>query len=135
MPYQVGHYCSYWMHGHNSHYELRSVEIAKEEGVILFCSAPHTMQDSQPLDCTVFGPLKRHWSEVCHQHRQCNPGVVISKLKFSALFSQAWLMALTPGNIVTGFRKCGIYPFDRQVIPWLMKLLQSLRNHLLLMIH
>ena len=25
--------------------------------------------------------------------------------------SEAWLLALTPANIVSGFRKCGIYPF------------------------
>ena len=103
--------------GHSSHYEPRSVEIAKEEEIILFCLPPHTTQDSQPLDCTVFGPLKRHWWEICHQHQQHNPGVVISKLNFSGLFSQAWLNALTPGNIVAGFRKCGIHPFNQQAIP------------------
>ena len=96
--------------GHSSHYEPRSVEIAKEEEIIHFCLPPHTTQDSQPLDCTMFGPLKCHWSEICHQHQQCNSGVVISKLNFSGLFSQAWLNALTPGNIVAGFRNCGIHP-------------------------
>ena len=90
--------------GHSSHYEPRSVEIAKEEDIILFCLPPHTTQDSQPLDCTVFGPLKRHWSDVCHQYQQRNPGTVISKLNFSRLFSQAWLMALSPANIIAGFR-------------------------------
>ena len=103
--------------GHSSHYEPRSVEIAKEEDIILFCLPPHTTQDSQPLDCTVFGPLKRHWSDVCHQYQQRNPGAVISKLNFSRLFSQAWLTALSPANIIAGFRKCGIHPFNRQAIP------------------
>ena len=103
--------------GHSSHYEPQSVEIAKEEDIILFCLPPHTTQDSQPLDCTVFGPLKRHWSDVCHQYQQRNPGAVISKLNFSCLFSQAWLTALSPANIIAGFRKCGIHPFNRQAIP------------------
>ena len=96
--------------GHSSHYEPRSVEIAKEEEIIHFCLPPHTTQYSQPLDCTMVGPLKCHWSEICHQHQQCNSGVVISKLNFSGLFSQAWLNALIPGNIVAGFRNCGIHP-------------------------
>ncbi len=103
--------------GHSSHYDPVSVELAKEEDVIIFCLPPHTTQDSQPLDCTVFGPLKRHWSDVCHNFQQRNPGVVVSKLNFSSLFSQAWLKALTPANIVAGFRKCGVYPFNRNVIP------------------
>ena len=60
------------MDGHSSHYEPKSVDIAKEESVILFCLPPHTTQDSQPLDCTVFGPLKHHWSDVCHEFSSRN---------------------------------------------------------------
>ena len=107
------------MDGHSSHYEPSSVELAKENDVILFCLPPHTTQDSQPLDCTVFGPLKRHWSNVCHKYLKNNPGVVISKYNFSEVFSEAWLLALTPANIVSGFRKCGIHPFNRNAIPTL----------------
>ena len=103
--------------GHSSHYEPASVELAREEGVILFCLPPHTTQDSHPLDCTVFAPLKRHWSDVCHQFQHYHPGMVISKLNFSGLFAEAWLKALTPANIVAGFRKCGVYPFNRNAIP------------------
>ena len=72
--------------GHSSHYEPSSIEFARENGIILFCLPPHTTQDSQPLDTAVFGPLKRHWSDVCHTCFQNNPGIVISKLNFIALF-------------------------------------------------
>ena len=104
------------MDGHSSHYEPSSVELAKNNDVILFCLPPHTTQDSQPLDCTVFGPLKRHWSTVCHEFLHNHPGVVINKYNFSGLFAKAWLLALTPANIVSGFKKCGIYPFNRNAI-------------------
>ena len=70
-------------------------------------------QDSQPLDCTVLGPLKHHWSATCHEFQQKHPGMVISKLNFIELFAKAWLQALTPANIVAGFRSRGIYPFNR----------------------
>ena len=89
--------------GHSSHYEPASIELAKTEGVIIFCLPPHTTQDSQPLDCTVFGPLKRHWSAICQEFQQKHPGMVISKLNFTELFVKAWLQALTPANIVAGF--------------------------------
>ena len=42
--------------------------------------------------------------------------MVISKLNFTELFAKAWLQALTPANIVAGFRTCGIYPFNRNAI-------------------
>lgn len=93
------------------------MEFAREEEVVIFCLPPHTTQDSQPLDTSVFGPLKRHWTDVCHKRLQSNPGMVISKYNFSEVFSEAWMKALTPGNIVSGFKKCGIYPFNRDAIP------------------
>lgn len=103
--------------GHSSHFEPSSIELARENDVIIFCLPPHTTQDSQPLDTSVFGLLKRHWSDVCHQQLQKEPGLVVTKYNFSELFSRAWLRSLTPTNIISGFRKCGIYPFNRNAIP------------------
>ena len=100
--------------GHSSHYEPQSVEFAREEGVIIFCLPPHTTHETQPLDYTVFGPLKRHWSDVCHDFQQENPGKVVSKLNFMPLFAKAWLLALTPANIIAGFKKCGIFSFQQK---------------------
>ena len=59
-----------------------------------FCLPPHTTQDSQSLDCTVFGPLKRPWTDVCHDFQQQNPDITTSKLNFSPLFTKAWLLAI-----------------------------------------
>ena len=100
------------MYGHSSHYEPSSLELAKENDAILFCLSPHTMQDSQPLDCTVIGPLKHHWSNVRHKYLQNHPGAIINKYNFCEVFSEAWLLALTPSNVVFGFCKCGIHPFN-----------------------
>ena len=47
--------------GHSSHYQPDLVRFAKEHEIILFCLPPHTTHESQPLDTTVFGPLKQHW--------------------------------------------------------------------------
>ena len=104
------------------------MEFAKENCHFILSTPPpppHTTQDSQPLDCTVFGPLRRHWSVVCHDFLKTHPGTVVSKCNFSALFAKAWLLALTPGNIMSGFRKCGVYPFDHTKIPILSDGVQS----------
>ena len=44
--------------GHKTHYELPTVEFAKENDVIMLCLPPHSTHASQPLDTCVFNPLK-----------------------------------------------------------------------------
>ena len=87
--------------GHSSHFELASIEMACKKEVIILCLPPHTTHESQPLDSAVFGPLKKHWTGVCHDFQQANPGAVITKYSFSRLFSQAWLDSLSAHNLKT----------------------------------
>ena len=98
--------------GHSTHYQPDVVRYAKENNVIMLCLPPHTTHETQPLDCGVFAPLKSHWSAVCHDFTQKNPGKVITKFNFNQLFSEAWLHAIVPSNIIPGFRTCGVYPFN-----------------------
>ncbi len=37
---------------------------------------------------------------------------MITKLNFNLVFKPAWESAATPANLVNGFKKCGIHPFD-----------------------
>jgi len=87
--------------------------FAKEHGIIM---PPNTTQKSQLLEFGVFGALKSQWSNVCHRFFQENPGKVIMKIHFSALFSQAWARAISPSNIIAGFQTCGVYPFNPAAI-------------------
>ena len=47
---------------------------------------------------------------------QDNPGRVVTKYQFSALFSQAWYKAIKPENITSEFQKAGICPFNPEAI-------------------
>ena len=94
--------------GHSSHYEPATIRFAKENDVIILCLAPHTTHETQPLDCSLFWPLKIHWREAVHDLYQKNPGKVISKLNFSGIFRQAWLQSITAENICGGFQKAGV---------------------------
>ena len=60
--------------GHSSHYTLKLIQTASEKNVIIFCLPPHTIADSQPLDTSVFGPLKSYWSQACRDYIFSNPG-------------------------------------------------------------
>ena len=81
--------------GHSTHYQPQSVRLAKEHGLIVLCLPPLTTHEAQPLDWGAFGPLKSHWSSVCHSFFQNNPGKVITRFQFSSLFSEAWAKALS----------------------------------------
>lgn len=102
--------------GHSSHYEPDTIRFAAKEGVVVLCLPPHTTHVSQPLDVSFFKPLKSYWSEACHQYMQDNPGRVVTKYQFSSLFSASWYKAIRPENIIAGFRKVGICPFNSKAI-------------------
>ena len=91
--------------GHSTHYQPQLLRLAKENE-----------HEAQPLDCGAFGPLKAHWSHVCHAYLQQNPDCIITPFQFSSLFSQAWSAAVSPANIIAGFRTCGVYPFNPSAI-------------------
>ena len=102
--------------GHSTHFDLLSLHFAKDNGIIIFCLPPHTTHECQPLDCSLFKPLKDKWREECHKFYAKNPGMVINKFNFCRVFRGAWLSAVTPENIISGFRKGGIYPYNRNAI-------------------
>jgi len=87
------------MDGHSSHYCPETICLARQQDIILFMLQPHTTQEIQPLDTSVFSSLKTHWQDVCHDYLQQHPGCVITKYQFSGLFSEAWGKALVPISI------------------------------------
>ena len=98
--------------GHSTHYQPDVVKFAREHNIIMLCLSPHTSHASQPLDCGVFKPLKSEWTNVCHTFFQNNPGKIITRFNFNSLFSQAWLTAVNPANIIGGFKRSGVCPYD-----------------------
>ena len=102
--------------GHSTHYQPQVIRLAVEHNCIILCLPPHTTHEAQPLDVGVFAPLKVQWTRVCHEFYQKYPGSVVTKFNFSRLFSQAWCLAVTPVNIISGFRRAGVYPLDRNVL-------------------
>ena len=78
----------------------------------MLCLPPHTSHASLPLDCGIFKLLKSEWTNVCHILFQNNPGKIITRFNFNSLFSQAWLRAVNPANIIGGFKRGGVCPYD-----------------------
>ena len=102
--------------GHSTHYQPATVQYAKDNGVVMLCLPPHSSHVSQPLDVSVFSPLKKHWNDAIHKFLSQNPGRVVTKYSFSPLLKEAWDKTMTAKNICSGFRCSGIYPFIRDKV-------------------
>ena len=102
------------MDNHESHIALDAIKYAKENGVNLLTLPPHTSNHTQPLDRSVFGPMKAYFNDYANNWMMANPGEPI-KIEIIELTGKAWLKAATPSNILSGFKVSGIWPFDRNV--------------------
>ena len=60
----------------------------------------------------VFKPQKPHFSKACRRHLAANPGHVITADAFARLLAQAWPEAVTPVSVMSGFKRCVIYPLN-----------------------
>ena len=109
--------------GHSSHISIDVIKLARDNGVHLLCLPAHTTHMLQPLDVGVFKSLKSNYSTACKKYLSKHPGQVITTDVLASLLAQAWPESLTPINVMSGFRKCGIYPLnpgeisDRQLAP------------------
>ena len=102
--------------GHRSHISLTLTEWARQHNIILFVLPPHSSHLTQPLDVGIFGPFKKMYSQECQKYMKLNPGINITKYDVSQLTSKPYLKALTPENLISAFRRTGIYPFSNTVI-------------------
>lgn len=103
--------------GHGSHETMAIIERAIAENIILISLPPHCTHALQPLDRTVFGPLKAAYNEQCSDFLVEHPLHVVNKWTFPTLFRKAWEQAVTAENIKQGFRTCGIAPFNPAAVP------------------
>jgi len=118
------------MDGHSSHYSPDVIRVAAEQKVILFTLPPHTTHATQPLDRGCFSPLKVSWRQVCHEFYTSHPGQVVTQYDFSSLFAETWKRAMTPKNIISGFRVTGVCPFDRSKVQGAIPASPPARSHM-----
>ncbi|XP_052798487.1 uncharacterized protein LOC128230336 [Mya arenaria] len=103
--------------GHKSHVSLSLIEWAKEYNIILFVLPPHCSHLLQPLDVSCFGPLEMAWNALIHRYMRESGGCLVTRYEVARLASRVYSSTLTPSNIQSAFKKSGIYPFNRNVVP------------------
>ena len=100
---------------HSSHISLKVVEICKNAGIVLLTLPPHTSHKLQPLDRSVYGPLKAYYYRALDDWMRTNAGAFVSIHHVGQLAARAFVLSMTPANIQAGFRASGIYPFNRDI--------------------
>ena len=100
------------MDGHTSHYDPSTITMAAEEGIILCALPPNTTHLSQPLDRSCFSPLKAAWREARQHFQAINPNRILTMFDFNKVFSEAWYRSMSMGNITSGYKVTGLYPFN-----------------------
>lgn len=100
---------------HSSHLSIEGLDLAKEHGIIMLSFPPHCSHKLQPLDRSVFGPFKKFYNAAGGSWLRENPGIPMSILNIAGVVKQALPSAVTPQNIMSGFRVAGLLPFNRHI--------------------
>lgn len=100
-----------------AHISFKAVEKARSNGIVLLTLPPHTSHRMQPLDMTVYGPFKTLYSRALDGWMRSNPGKTVSIYQIAGLVNEAFLSAVTPRNITSGFKFTGIFPYNRDIFP------------------
>lgn len=100
---------------HNSHVNLPVINFCRENGIVLLTFPPHCSHKLQPLDRSVYGPLKTYFNKESMDWMRINPGKRIRIYEIPDLVSLALPKALTVNNITSGFRVSGIWPVNSNI--------------------
>lgn len=120
-PWLVEHHYQFpiivFLDGHSSHLSLQLSKFCRDKEIIIVCLPPNTTHLMQPLDVAVFGPMKKNWRkkvrQFCFEH-----GHEISKQDVPTVLSEVLATESTAENIKSGFRKCGLVPFDPSLVDY-----------------
>lgn len=103
----------------SSHISLSVLRLCSENNVSFVCLPPNSTHLTQPLDVAFFGPMKKYWRTILTSWRESPEGRhynTIPKDRFPSLLRGliGKMSATSRSNLQSGFRKCGIYPFDKE---------------------
>lgn len=111
----VEHPCLLLLDNHDSHLSIDVLNFCKENGIVLLSFPPHTSHRLQPLDLSVYGPFKRFYFSAVDNWLISNAGKTITIYDIPSLVNTAFSSAMTPKNIVAGFKSAGIMPFNPEI--------------------
>ena len=99
--------------GHNSHINLKFIDYADRNRILIAVLPPHSTHRLQPLDVGLFSALSTYYAQGSDQLMAIGWGLIhLTKRNFWPLFRDAWNRAFTTKNIEAGWRATGIHPLN-----------------------
>lgn len=101
---------------HNSHLSIEVLDFFKDNGVTVLSFPPHHCSHKlQPLDRTVYGPLKKYFNKAFDNWLASHPGKTITIYDIPELLKISLPLAATIDNVQSGFRVTGISPLNENI--------------------
>ena len=101
--------------GHASHVSNEFIKFVKANKIICLCLPPHSTHLLQPLDVSVFGPLKQNYKKLLAEKTRFTT-YNIDKVDFISLIQQARRQGITSRNIQSAWRATGLIPYNPAVV-------------------
>jgi len=111
------------MDGHGSHETIDFMFLCIQHNIYLLYLPAHTSHVLQPLDLSVFSPLKRSYRKQLGYLNILTDSSPLGKQNFLLCYQKARKDALTISNIKSGWKASGLWPVSRA---------KPLMSHLLL---
>lgn len=92
---------------HDSHMSVDVIDMARDNGITMLSFPPHCSHRLQPLDVSLFGPLKTFYKSQCSIWAKNNAGRAFEIHHIPLVVSKCWDLAFTASNIKAGFLKTG----------------------------
>ena len=101
--------------GHASHVSNKFIKFVKANKIICLCLPPHSTHLLQPLDVSVFGPLKQNYKKLLAEKTRFIT-YNINKVDFISLIQQARWQDITSQNIQSAWRATSLILYNLAVI-------------------
>lgn len=105
----------------SSHINMHVLQLCEQHNIRFVCLPPNTTHITQPLDVAFFAPMKKIWRGILTRWKESKSGSkypTIPKDTFPTLLKELMtsLKENKAQNLISGFKKCGIYPLNRQIL-------------------
>jgi hypothetical protein len=97
--------------GHGSHMTANVIAFCMENAIDLLVLPPHCSHILQPLDGSIFAPLKRALAIETDSVARLDPGRV-ARAEWTQMYIRAKDKAVTSSNIVSGWKATGLQPLS-----------------------
>lgn len=101
--------------GHSTHLTYNVSQLCTRLDIILIAFYPNSTRILQPADVAAFKPLKTYWKKCVLEWRRENPNDDLNKVRFAPLLAKA-VAQVTPQTLSSGFRACGLFPWNPRAI-------------------